>query len=263
MDWRKTKTIFIITFLILNIFLGARIIEKRDRSHLELLAESSLEEQFQIDEITYAELPKTPSKQSYISGNSYIFSDEDVATLQDKGQTVERVEETKLLASLEEPLKLPESNTNQRLNTIFQDQVLFAEDYSFWGLDPQDNTLTFFQKYDGKDIFRNSNGMVKLYLNELKEITSYEQTFITNLEKMDVEQDVIPVIDTLENLYKRGDLRPRSHVGHMELGYFTLLDSTNSHVLIPTWHIVINDNQDIFVNAFEGSTIRKETRTLE
>jgi regulatory protein YycI of two-component signal transduction system YycFG len=105
--------------------------------------------------------------------------------------------------------------------------------------------------------------MVTVQLNELNQIVSYVQTYITDLEDMEVEQDVISVFNALENLYNSGDLRPRSHVGHMELGYYTLLDNTNSHVLIPTWHIVINEEQDFFVNAFEGSIIKKDNRTLE
>ncbi|KMJ60416.1 hypothetical protein AB685_06295 [Bacillus sp. LL01] len=263
MDWRKTKTIFILTFLVLNIFLSAQILEKRERSQLELLAEASTEEQFEVDEITYADLPKTPSKESYISGNSYVFTDEDVDTLMKKDQDVTRVDETTINAEWKEPIPLPETNMTTRLNTVFQDQILFADQYKFWGFSPITNTLYFYQQYDGKHIYSNSSGMVMVQLNELNEIVSYVQTYISDLEEMDVEQDVISVFNALENLYNSGDLRPRSHVGHMELGYYTLLDNTNSHVLIPTWHIVINDEQDFFVNAFEGSIILKDKRTLE
>ncbi|WP_339148241.1 MULTISPECIES: two-component system regulatory protein YycI [unclassified Sutcliffiella] len=268
MDWRKTKTIFILTFLVLNLFLGAKILDKREKSQLELLAEASTEEKFEVDEITYADLPKAPSKESYISGSSYVFTDEDVKELmEEKGQEVKRIDETTILAEWKEPIALPETNMTSKLNTVFQDQILFADQYKFWGFNPVSNTLYFFQQYDGKHIYSNSSGMVTVQLNELGEIVSYMQTYITDLEEMDVEQDVISVFNALENLYNSGDLRSRSHVSHMELGYYTLLDNTNSHVLIPTWHIVINENknleQDFFVNAFEGSIIKKDNRTLE
>ncbi len=263
MDWRKTKTIFILTFLVLNIFLGAQILDKREKSQLDLLAEASTEEQFEVDEITYADLPKAPSKESYISGSSYVFTDEDVEKLMKKDQEVKRVDETTINAVWKEPIALPETNMTSRLNTVFQDQILFADQYKFWGYNPVSNTLYFFQQYDGKHIYSNSSGMVTVQLNELGQIVSYVQTYITDLEDMEVEQDVISVFNALENLYNSGDLTPRSHVGHMELGYYTLLDNTNSHVLIPTWHIVINEEQDFFVNAFEGSIIKKDNRTLE
>ncbi|MCM3618211.1 two-component system regulatory protein YycI [Sutcliffiella horikoshii] len=264
MDWRKTKTIFILTFLVLNIYLGVQILEKREQSQLELLAEASTEEKFEVDEITYADLPKAPPKESYISGSSYVFTDDDLEKLmEDKGQEVRRVDETTINAVWKEPIALPETNMTSRLNTVFQDQILFADQYKFWGYNQVTNTLYFFQQYDGKHIYSNSSGMVMVQLNELNQIISYVQTYITDLQEMDVEQDVISVFNALENLYNSGDLRPRSHVGHMELGYYTLLDNTNSHVLIPTWHIVIDEDQDYFVNAFEGSIIKKDNRTLE
>jgi regulatory protein YycI of two-component signal transduction system YycFG len=257
MDWRKTKTIFIITFLVLNIFLSIQIYEKRENSQLDVIAEASIEEQFEVDEITYKELPKAQSKESYISGNSYVFSDEDVKGLMKKDQMVERIDETKLMGKWKEPISLPETNVTTRLNQLVQEQLLFGDKYQFWGFNQISNTLTFFQQYNGKHIYSNSSAMVTIYLNELNQLVSYEQTFIVDMEEMDVEQDVIPVLDALKNLYNSGDLRPRSNVGTVELGYYTIVENTNSHVLIPTWHIVINEEQDFFVNAFEGSTIKK------
>lgn len=263
MDWRRTKTIFIITFLILNIFLVFQILEKRESNQLEILAEASMEEQFKVDEISYGALPKAPDKASYISGNSYVFKEEDKKKLAEQGQKAEIIDEIKLSATWEEPIPLPEMNMITRLETIFQEELLFGEKYEFWGYNPMNKSLIFFQQYDGKNIYSNSSAMVVAYLNDLNELISYEQTYIVDLEKMDVEQDVIPVLDALYNLYNTGDLKPGSEVGNVTLGYYTLVDYTNSHVLIPTWHIVVNEKEDFFVNAFEGSVIKKEIRTLE
>ncbi|CAG9622907.1 two-component system regulatory protein YycI [Sutcliffiella rhizosphaerae] len=266
MDWRKTKTIFIITFLVLNVYLGQKILEKRERNQLDFLAEATMEEQFEADEITYAELPKAPSKDSYISGRSYVFTDDDVKELDGKDQIVERVDETKLKGIWKEPIPFTDT-TVTRINTFFQEQILFADQYTFWGQDALTNSLIFYQQFNGKHIYRNSSGMVTIYLNELMEMVSYEQTFITDLEEMDVEQDIISAFTAISNLYESGDLRTGHHVGHMELGYYTLVDSDYSsshvHVLIPTWHIVLNQEQDIFVNAFEGSILKRESRKLE
>lgn len=261
MDWRRTKTIFIITFLILNVFLVFQILEKRKNNQLEILAEASMEEQFKVDEISYGQLPKAPDKASYISGNSYVFTEEDIKKLMDKGQKAEVVEDISLIATWEEPIPLPEMNMITRLETIFKEELLFGEKYEFWGFNPQNRSLVFFQQYDGKNIYSNDSAMVVAYLNELNELISYEQTYIVDTEKMDVEQDVISVLDALYNLYNTGDLKPGSEVGNVQLGYYTLVDYTNSHVLIPTWHIVVNEEEDFYVNAFEGSVIKKDKRT--
>ncbi len=43
MEWNKTKTIFIIAFLILDIFLGYQFFEKRSSSEYEVIKNSNVE----------------------------------------------------------------------------------------------------------------------------------------------------------------------------------------------------------------------------
>ncbi|MED5050283.1 hypothetical protein P9850_00180 [Anoxybacillus rupiensis] len=67
MDWNKTKTIFIITFLILDLFLGYQFIQKRNSSQLDVLLEEIIEEQLAANGITYVDIPKEIKKASYVS----------------------------------------------------------------------------------------------------------------------------------------------------------------------------------------------------
>jgi regulatory protein YycI of two-component signal transduction system YycFG len=41
----------------------------------------------------------------------------------------------------------------------------------------------------------------------------------------------------------------------VEFGYSTLIQLAASQVLAPTWHIVVDDKESLFVNAFEGKII--------
>ncbi|WP_223702754.1 two-component system regulatory protein YycI [Sutcliffiella deserti] len=262
MDWSKTKTIFIITFLLLNIFLGMQISEKRDNNRLEFISEASIEEQFVVDEISYGELPKSPVKESYISGKSYRFTEEDVTKLVEKEQMAEIVQETKIVGMFKEPIPVSETNLTTQMNQLLKDQILYGNQYTFWGYSEESNTLTFFQNHNNELIYSNESGMLRLMLDEENNILSYEQTLITELEEMDEAKELITAFDALENLYNFNELTPGSEA-KVEFGYFTLVQYANSHVLTPTWHIVVNDEQDFFVNAFEGQIIRKENRTLE
>ena len=65
MDWSKTKTIFIITFLILDCFLGYQFMEKRNSSQLDVLLEATIEDQLKANGITYVQLPKEITKAVY------------------------------------------------------------------------------------------------------------------------------------------------------------------------------------------------------
>lgn len=70
LDWSKTKTIFIITFFILDIFLGYQFIQKKNSSQLDVILEATIEEQLEADGITYVDLPKEITKATYVSGKS-------------------------------------------------------------------------------------------------------------------------------------------------------------------------------------------------
>ena len=53
MDWSKTKSIFIIVFFVLDIFLLYQFLEKKDNYQFEYFAEATIEDRLQENEITY------------------------------------------------------------------------------------------------------------------------------------------------------------------------------------------------------------------
>ena len=52
MDWSKTKSIFIMVFFVLDIFLLYQYLEKKDNYQFEYIAEATLEDRLQEEEIT-------------------------------------------------------------------------------------------------------------------------------------------------------------------------------------------------------------------
>ena len=67
MDWSKIKTIFILTFLILDVYLLYQFMKIRDANKYEFITEASFEDKLKADEIKYIELPKTTIKDQYVS----------------------------------------------------------------------------------------------------------------------------------------------------------------------------------------------------
>ena len=72
MDWNKTKTLFILIFLVLDVFLFYQYYMKVTSSEYELLAESSFEDRMKENEITYPTLPKQTSEEAYLSAKAMI-----------------------------------------------------------------------------------------------------------------------------------------------------------------------------------------------
>ena len=78
MDWSKTKSIFIMVFFVLDIFLLYQFLEKKDNYQFEYFAEATIEDQLQGDEITYDSLPKQNLREQFLTAQSKIFKMEDI-----------------------------------------------------------------------------------------------------------------------------------------------------------------------------------------
>ncbi|MBB6282984.1 two-component system regulatory protein YycI [Geobacillus subterraneus] len=260
MDWNKTKTIFIIVFLILDCFLVYQFMEKRNSSQLDVILETTIEEQLEANGITYVELPKEVTKAAYVSGKSRSFTVADTKKL--SGQRVEIKGETKLKGTFTHPVAVNVEDPYQ-LREFLQRHILNGAQYAFWSFDEKEGTVTCYQVYDGKMIYGNENSKLVIHVNEQREALSYEQTMLDDLEKYERKQDIVPAIKAIETLYRKGHLQPGDRVTEVELGYYGLVQFTASQVLTPTWHIVVNRKEDYFVNAFEGQVINDQGNLLE
>ncbi|WP_044749275.1 two-component system regulatory protein YycI [Bacillus alveayuensis] len=255
MDWSKTKTIFIITFLILNLFLAYQFIQKRNSSQLDVILETTIEEQLEANGITYIELPKEITKAAYLSGKSKIFNDQELKKLSNQKAVI--TNQSILEVSFVKPILIPNPKDQYFLNDFIKRNIISGENYSFWKFDEKTKEILFFQKYNGKVIYKNASSMLVLHLNENNEIVSYKQTLLHDLEEYE-KQEIVPAIKAIETLYRKDHLKPGDHVTNIELGYYALVQFTASQVLTPTWRIVVNGKQDYYVNAFEGQVINEE-----
>lgn len=256
MDWSKTKTLFIITFLILNIFLGYQLIQKRDGSQLDILTELSIEERFAAEEITYHNLPREPKIGSYISGKIKIFTEEDIKDLKD--QEVDISTKGILRGVFSKPIKLP-LNDKVQISQFVKENMISGDSYVVWKVDEDSKTIILFQQYKNQHIFNQStniSGFLLLNLNEDHEVISYQQTLIPEFEEHEPEELITP-IQTLEMLFKNDHLKSGSDVTKVEIGYYPLVPFSESQLLAPAWHIVIDEKTDVFVNAIEGQIIKK------
>ena len=75
MDWNKTKSIFIMVFFVLDIFLLYQFLEKKDNYQFEYITEATIEDRLQENEITYNSLPKQKFKEQFLTAQSKIFTD--------------------------------------------------------------------------------------------------------------------------------------------------------------------------------------------
>ena len=89
MDWNKTKTIFIIVFSILNVFLLSLYLNRYNESQqIGERNETPIEEKLILDNIKILEPGSQIKEASYVSGNVHNFSLDEIEKKLDN-QTVE------------------------------------------------------------------------------------------------------------------------------------------------------------------------------
>ncbi len=261
MDWSRTKTIFIITFLILDLFLGYQFIEKRNNSQFDVISDSTIEEKLDADGITYGDLPKEATKAVYVGGESRVFEEEEIRRLTNQKIFISKGKQ--IVSSFRQDVLLKDITSSTQLMEDLKPYILDMNKYIFSNEDKKTNTLIFFQSYDGRAIYNNVSSMLRIHINAKKEAVSYEQTMLTHLEKYDEKQENLSAIKAIETLYDKSLLKSGDHITSVELGYYAPVDFTASQVLTPTWHVIISNKTDYYINAFEGKIINNENKVLE
>ncbi len=257
MDWSRIKTIFIISFLLLDIYLIFQFVNTRSEAKYEVMESASIEELLKNDEIIYNETPLDIKKESYISVKPKTFTKEELA----KNQILQSNNDeatTTIIGQLDKPIKITEKFNQDEFSTAVKAIVPHGESYRFWKVDENKRTITFYQLYEGKMMYNNLNGRLTFYMDENDEVTLYEQTYIEKVEELSDAQEILTPLDAIEILYNKGLLEPKSEITKVELGYSTLIQLA-SQVLAPTWRIVVNGEEDLFVHAFEGQVIEFES----
>lgn len=259
MEWNKIKTIFIIAFLILDIYLGYEFYKLYNSNQYDYMSEMSFENQLKTEEIEYVELPKNIKKGVYLSATPKKFTQAELNKVKDtklKGQSISVINGTTIKSNFEETIKINDDFDPAELSNFLKNRVYLGDQYDFWEMDKKNLTITYYQHLEDKLLYKNISGELTFYLNDKHEITSYKQTFLEKFEELSEEENILQPIKAIEILYENGKLPYGSKITKVELGYYTLVHLSSSQVLTPVWRFVVNDKEDLFVNAIEGQIIQ-------
>ncbi len=267
-DWSKTKTIFILAFLTLDIYLAIEFFELRNQSDYAILQEATIEEKLEVEGIVYSDLPDDIDKSFYITAKSKDFTLNEVAKLENQALvlTNTNIEEESfrtLNMKLDKPFPLPEVNMQSKINQFLKDNVISGELYHYWYTDEESNSIICIQTYNNQNIFQSREdhiGMIIFYLNEDNEIYSYEQSMLEEIKKVEEQESAISALKAIEALYNKNYLTPNSELVNIQYGYYTHIPLSNQQILAPTWHIIVetenSERKDFYVNALEGDVLQ-------
>lgn len=262
MDWSKTKTIFIIVFSILNVFLYSVYINNyNEEQELEVLGESNIESDLKNANISVGNLPVSTEKVTYVSGKINTFDNFDFDQVT-KNQIITVSDNMIIEGTMKKPEKL-EALNEKTLTEFLKRTVFKGEEYRLWQINKSAREATFFQVMNDKTIFYNQSATIKVYWSEKEEITKYEQTMFGSLKAVGEKSMLIKPIQAIKTIFEKGYLKDHTTISFVNLGYSTLVPLTETQVLSPTWHIramVPDENgrkkqQDFFVNAVDNQIL--------
>lgn len=267
MEWSKTKTIFILAFLVLDIYLAIEFFQIRNESNYAIMQEATIEEKLAAEGIVYNKLPEDIEKGFYITAKSKDFTLDEVATLKNQTLVLTNSDIEEAFRSLKIQLKktypLPDVNLESKVNQFLKENLISGELYHYWYTDPDSNAIICIQKYKNNYIFQSQDdhiGMVILHVNEENEIYSYEQSMLEEIKEVEEQESPITALKAIEALYNKNYLTSNSEITNIEYGYYTHIPLSNQQILAPTWHINVEkenkQREDFYVNALEGDVLQ-------
>ncbi len=259
MDWSRAKTIFILTFLLLNIFLGLQLNEKRDAGNINLLAEATLQERLSEMNISITvDLEEEQLTGTYISG-ALDFPLAETIEKELASQYVVATDEEVVVVTLEEkfPLNLVNNNIEDVARDFVLENIINGSEYEFSDYDEELKQIYFYQTYEGKKIENYESGRLPLILqlDEDFKIVQYEQNYlrIQPIRPQGDEQEVLTSIRAIEKLFNKQLIPSDSDIHKVELSYYSFFKPLGEvQVFAPMWNIRVNENM-YYVNAIDGA----------
>ena len=258
MQWSQIKTLFIFTFLILNIYLSIQFMNKQKLADLGVLEhrQSTFEELLESENITIPESLHEESKERFISVRQRNFTDEELQGIEAlEDQKTVLVNKNLIVSQFEKKPSVPDNfgEDNEAIKEVLQKLIAFPEDFTFWNWNKELNILIFFQKENDRPVYFNQNGILLVFLNDNNEAVFYTQTMLDESGEQQEPRKLIKSVEAIEKLYNSSELSFGEEVTFVDIGFHTRVPLTNGvQVFVPVWKITVNDERNYFVNAIEG-----------
>ncbi|MFD1416180.1 two-component system regulatory protein YycI [Oceanobacillus jeddahense] len=258
MQWSHIKTLFILSFLVLNVYLLFQFIGKQQEMNIPELevTDMNLEEELEQENITISadtdfEVPEL----SYISSSQKEFSQSEVSDLNDIDEidAVRSMDNQLLTVEFDSPLEIPEDLERGALSELVSPYVPNASEFSFGTWNHDLNIIVFFQEKENYPIYLNQHAMLTFYVNEDREITHYTQTMIGDTSTQGSTSLNTPKIAIRSLLHNRY-LNAEEDVTDVTYGYYSRIEDEGTQVFAPTYKITVDEEKDYYVNAAESFT---------
>lgn len=265
MDFKKVETIFLITFLFLNVYLFISYINRHDIQQAST-APGQVNLIREMEQIGI-ELPVFLDEEEdvfYIQADSHELLEENIDQLENQAGSI--AQDGSLYTSiLSDPIVLegnPEdgftSDDIAALNSfVNSNAVLFGEDYSFLRFDQSQSRFIYAHNAQGLPI-ADGTSEISLFYGSDGNIISYQQTYAGPVTAQGSSQSIITDRQAIEELFRNHMISSNSVISQPILTYHRTLHLEDLSMYGPVWYVPVNDGSGeriLRVDAFEGTVV--------
>lgn len=256
MHWGQIKTLLILSFLILDIYLFMQFLEKKEVADIGVIEHepSTIEEQLNGESITIKELPDQEYEETYISLKQHLFTKDELKGLSNVPKQESFILNQNMVVSiLDKAIALPSKKTDENMDDFLTSFAYYGEEYTFWKRNEEKNVLVYFQNKLDRTIYYNDKGIILVFLNDDNEATHYIQTMLGEEETVAEKRKLITPMRAIETLYNANALFAGDEITRVNIGFHTRVPfESDVQVFVPIWKITVNEDHNYFVNAIEG-----------
>lgn len=250
MDWSRTKSIFIITFLLLNLFLAFQLKEKNSANQISLITEAPMQEVLsQMNVVIEEELVDEQQEGSHIVAKKMPI--EDFMLNLSNNQEIMELDETTFKSVLKRPFPLNENQFQDNLKQFLTMYVSKSNHYTFGRYDEGKRAIYMMQVHDDKAMNSPDDAPLILSLDHEKRIVSYEQSLF-EVDEAGEAQEFLSALKAIEVLLNEKVIAVNDTISSIDLSYYSFFRPQGDvQVFAPMWQIRINET-DYLVNAIDG-----------
>lgn len=255
MQWSQIKTLFILCFLVLDVYLAVQFFQKQEKNDLDIMEqqESTIEQQLKLEDITLPKMPDGELEESYISLKQKSFSESDLSGIASTdNQKITVVKDKLLVSKFDKPIPIKDSD---EAKDVIKNNVFSPDSYVYWDWDKDLNVIIYFQKKDNLPVYYNDKGLLLVFLNDKNEIVCYTQTMLgkENKDFDNSKKPLIKPIRAIDTLYNHNELHTGEKITSAKVGYYTTQPiASDEQTFAPTWKITVNGKRNYFIHAIEG-----------
>ncbi|WP_078393237.1 two-component system regulatory protein YycI [Shouchella patagoniensis] len=239
MNWSRTKSIFIVTFFLLNIFLGWQFSDLV-RNQLVSIEESTgilgRLDQNNID-LPEGEVNVNNARGVVLEGGRTTFTEEDVAGLPEQEVELSQSGST-ITALFEEPIDISELlEDDSSLQPLLSRYMLYGSDYVY--ARTEENFIYFNQLYGQVEAHVNDDEPLVVEINDEGEAIGYTQRHFAFVENNTEDREILNYMTAIESLLNNHYILRNNSIVDIEFGYYSLADQT-PRFFSPMWAVTVD-----------------------